>query len=166
MTTPVARTTSDTARLLLRAPGYAVGQQEAVYPSNPAAGQGLTYTADGRYFERLLTLTVTLTTSAVVANRFIQLFLRDINGNSIISVPAAGVIPASSTVTPNLMTDATSFSNGTSGSTFGHLPDVLIPPGWSWMVKVFSMDVADQLSGAVLLVHRFPNDAASITAGQ
>lgn len=161
---PLPGNTSGTARLLLGAPSYAVGWQERLLLPNPAAGQPLTYTVDGRFYERLIAVTLTLTTSVVVANRFLQFYLQDNNGVTVTSAPGGGVVVASSTLNPFLTYDAPSYSNGASGGTFGKIPDVLAPPGWKWVAQVFNMDAADQISGAVLLVQRYPNDAVEIQA--
>lgn len=164
MNSPLPGNTSGTARLLLGAPSYAVGWQEPVYLGNPPAGQGWTYTVGGRYYERVLSVSFTLATSAAVANRFGQLFLEDTNGTVITSVPMAGTIVASSNVNVNLQLRAPQYSNASSGGTFGFIPDLLIPPGWKWVLTVFGQDVADQVSGIVLLVQRYPNDTAAISA--
>lgn len=165
MTTPLPRSTSDTARLLNDAPEFGVGWQEPVYLPNPAAGAGLTYIVDGRYYERVLAVTFTLVTSAVVANRFVQLYLLDTNGKIITSIQGAGTVVASTTVNVFLMLRAPTLSNGPSGGSFGFLPDLLLPPGWKWQITVFGEDAADQISAVVFLVQRFPNDAAAVTAG-
>ena len=161
---PVPANTSGTARLLLGGPTYAVGWQEAKYIPNPAPGASWSYTADGRYYERLIAATFQLTTSAAVANRFPQLFLFDNNGKEITSVPVSGTIVASTTLNVKLQLLAPTYSNGTSGGSFGFIPDILIPPGWQWSLTVFSEDVADQISNVVLLVQRYPNDTAEIPA--
>lgn len=160
MSTPVARTSSDLARLLLGAPAYAVGWQEPVYVAKPAAGAGFTYTVDGRYFERMVAVSFQLVTSAAVANRFPQLFIQDTNGVAITSVPCGAVVVAGSTLTVSLALNAPSYANSASGGSFGYMPDLLLPPGWKVVLTVFGEDVADQVSNVVLLVQRYPNDAA------
>ena len=151
---------------MIDAPSYAVGWQEPVYIPDPAAGGSFTYTADGRYYERVVALSFTLTTSAVVANRFAQVYLEDTNGAIITSVPCGGVVVASETLNVFLTNDAPSYSNGASGGTFGLIPAILIPPGWKWVCTVFSEDVGDTVTDIVVLVQRFPNDATSIVAGE
>lgn len=165
MTTPLAHSTSDTARLMVGAPGFAVGWQEPVAVAVPAAGGQWAHKVDGRYLTRLLAVTFTLVTSAVVANRFPAVNLTDNNGRLITSVPAGGTVVASSTLNVFLTTGAPAYAFGASGGTFGFLPDLLVPGDYSWGSAVSGMDAGDQLSGVVLLVQRFPNDAASIPAG-
>lgn len=166
MTSPLAHSSSDTARLMTGALSYQVGWQQPLYLPNPAAGASWAHTVDGRYFERALAITFTLVTSAVVANRFAQLYVLDTNGNIVTSVPAAGVIPASTTVNVFLSLGNPTLSNSTSGGAFGFIPDLLLPPGWQWKLNIFNEDAGDQVSATVLLVQQFPNDATSITAGE
>lgn len=165
MTTPLPRTTSDTARLMVDAPGFAVGWQQPLYLPNPAAGAGWTHKVDGRYYERVLAVTFTLVTSVVVANRFPAVTLTDNLGRTITSVPAGNSVPASTTLNVFLARNAPAYDFGTGGGSFGFMPDLMVPPDWSWSCNVAGIDVADQLSGIVLLVQQYPNDAAAITAG-
>ena len=164
MTTPNPVNTSGTARLTLGALGYQVGWQERLVLPNPPAGQGFTYTVDGRYYERILAVSFNLVTSAVVANRFVEAFLEDTNGTIITSVPCGGTVVASTTLNVYLTYDGPSYSGGNSGGTFGKITDMLLPPGWKWVFVVFSEDAADQVNSIVVTVQRFPNDAAQISA--
>lgn len=164
MTSPLAHSSSDTARLMMGALGFHVGWQEPVYIPAPAAGANWSFTGDGRYFTRVLAITNRFATSAVVANRFPSMQLTDTNGVVISSVSAGGSIPASTSVTPYLMVGGPAYANGNVGATFGFLPDLLIPPGWVWQSSAANLDVGDQFSNVVLLVQRFPNDAAVISA--
>ncbi len=146
-------------------PGFAVGWQEPVYVPDPAAGNPWTHEVDGRYSERLISVSFTLTTSAAVGSRFPQVELVDANDKVVLSVPAGDTVVASSSVSPNLMLGAPAFAFGASGGTFGFIPDVLLPPGWAWNLAVFGIDVADQISDTILIVQRFPNDTTSVTTG-
>jgi len=162
MAGPLARTSSDTARLMMGALDHQVGWQEPVYIPNPAAGQNWKFKVDGRYFTRVLSVTFVLQTSAVVANRFPQLQLLDSNGVLITAIGAGGTVVATSNLQNYLTVGNPFISAGASGGSFGYMPDLLIPPDWSWQSQVFGIDAGDQLSGIVLLVQRFPNDAAQI----
>lgn len=164
MPVPGQSNVSQMARLLLGAPSFAVGWQEPIYIPNPAAGNAFTYTVDGRYYERVLAVAFNLVTSAVVADRFAELFLMDNNGKNITAVPCGGTVAASTTLNVFLTADAPSYSGGNSGGTFGKLPDLLIPPGWKWQLDVFSMDAGDAINDVVLLVQRFPSDTIAVSA--
>ena len=164
MPSPVPGNTSQTARLMIRAPGFAVGWQERIILPAPAAGQQWSYKVDGRYVERLVAVNFALTTSAVVANRFPVVLLRDNNGVVIAEVPAGNAVAAASTVAAYLVNGSPNTAQGAAGNTYGFLPEILIPGDWTWGSGVGAMDPGDQLSAVTLLVHRFPNDAAVVTA--
>lgn len=166
MTSPGPNNTSDTARLMVNPPGFAIGWQEPVYIPNPPVGQVWSHTADGRYYERLISARWTLTTDAVAVTRLPRLQLLDTNGVVMASVAAGSGVAASSAATPTLVAGLSVLATGASGDLAGFLPDVLIPPGWTWAATVIGIDPGDQQSGIALLVQRFPNDATSITAGE
>lgn len=155
--------TSDTARLMVDAPGFAVGWQERVFVPAPAAGAQWSYKVDGRYHERLVAATMVFATSIVVANRFPVLLLTDNNGKVIAEVPTGNSVAASATLTTFLNLHGPAYANGGVGNTYGFLPEIMTPGDWVWGSGVANMDVADQWSGVVLLVHRFPNDAARVS---
>lgn len=156
---------SQTARLMVAPPGYAVGWQEPLYLAKPAAGAGWAHQVDGRYSERLVSASFALATSAAVGNRFPQLQLLDTNGVAVLAVPVGDSVAPSSNLNPALMIGAPAFAFGTSGGTFGFIPDLLVPPGWTWQLTVFGGDVGDQITSVILIVQRFPNDTTSITPG-
>ena len=164
MSTPLPGNTSGTARLILGAPAYAVGWQEPVYLADPAVGQNFVHTVDGRFFTRVVAVQFTLVTSAVVANRFPALILSDTNGKTITSVPAGGTVAASSSLFVFLNVNGPAYAFGNSGGTFGSMPDLLVPPGWVWQSSIAGMDAGDQISSIVLLLQRYPNDTAAVSA--
>ena len=166
MSTPLPGNTSQTARLMVAPPGFAVGWQEPLYLPDPVAGAEWSHVVDGRYFERLLAAQYMFTADAAVATRYAVLGLYDVAGRQVLTVPAAGGVVAATAVTANLMTGIGVLSSGTIGNTWGVLPDLLVPPGWSWRSATSGIDAGDQYSGITLVVQRFPNDATSIVAGQ
>lgn len=165
MTTPLPGNTSQTARLMADAPGFAVGWQELVRLPSPAAGAQWSFKVDGRYFARVLAIQATFTASAVVATRFQHLILSDNNGNMVTSAPMSGGVAASTAIVASLETSGPAYSAGTIGLTSGHMPGLLIPPDWVWSTTVDSMDAGDKWSAIALLVQRFPNDAAMVSVG-
>lgn len=166
MTSPLPGNTSGTARLMTGAPSYAVGWQTPVYVPNPAAGQVWSYTVDGRYYERLVSVFFAFAASAVVANRLITMQLLDTNGDLILEVQCGGEVTAGSFLNVSLTNDGPAYDTGAAGHSYGYVPGFMVPPGWQWAVTVAGMDVGDQLTGIVLQVQRFPSDAVEITAGQ
>lgn len=164
MTTPLARTTSDTARLLVDPPGYAIGWQQRVYVPSPAAGAAWSRTIPGPHFERLVAARWVLTTSAVVANRFPVLYLTDPNGVKVLCVWAGGTNVASQVSGINLAREYSLQSNYGGIETFGPMPDLLLPPGFTWTATCQNMDVGDTQTGIVLTIDQFPNDITRISA--
>lgn len=156
--------TSGTARLLLDAPAYAVGWQEVLYVPNPAAGQSWAHKCDGRFYERVVAIAFTFSASAVVANRFLQMYLFDQNGRVITSVPCAATVVANTTIESYLQLNAPSYANSPSGGAPGFMPDIMMHPDWQWSCTAFGEDAGDQFSQIVLLVQRYPNDTAAVSA--
>jgi hypothetical protein len=165
MTSPLAHSTSDTARLMSGALGFQVGWQEPVYIPNPAAGADWKYTVGGRYFERLISAHWDFGASAAAGTRVLDLSLLDQNGNTIITVPAAGHVATGTSIAINLMVGMQVLSSNAALETWGGIPDLLIPPGWTWEASTAFIDVADTETGIVLLVQRFPSDAVSTVVG-
>lgn len=165
MTSPLPANTSQTARLMADPPGFAVGWQEPLYLPAPAAGQNWSHVVDGRYYERLVAARFTFTADAVVATRAVQVRLMDVNGVVVLVVPVSGGVTAGGSVSVNAVTGAPATGAAVSGDVVAFIPGLLIPPDWSWSSHVVAMDAGDQVSNAVLLVQRFPNDAVAVTAG-
>ena len=161
---PLPGNTSGTARLLLGAPSYAVGWQEPIYVPNPAPGATWSHTVDGRFHERLISARWSYAASAVVANRYPLLSLSDVNGTVILRVPVMQTIVAGNNLAVNLWVYGSSQFGQNQAEQFNGLPDVLAPPGYTWTATTPGMDAGDVVSGVVLLVQRYPNDAAEIAA--
>lgn len=164
MPVPGQSNVSQMARLLLGAPSFAVGWQEPVYIPDPAAGATWKHTVDGRYFERIVSVRWGYLASAEVVNRYPLLTWRDANGTIVLRTPAMEVIVAGNNLSMNSTVDGYSDFGRNQGEQFGGLPDLMIPAGWSLAGDVVGIDAGDQVSGVVLLVQRFPNDAAEISA--
>jgi hypothetical protein len=164
MTTPGVPNTSSTMRLMVDPPGFAIGWQVPVTVPNPAAGAAWFRKTDGNYFERLIAVAFTLTTSAVVANRVTALQLLDNNGRVLLVVPCGGAQVASTGLVVSLVRDAPAFAGAIAGNSIGFLPDILTAPDYRWQVVTSGIDAGDQFSAITLLVEQFPNDAAMISA--
>lgn len=152
---------SEMAHLMPGAPSYAAGWEQMVYVPSPAAGANWSYKIDGRYAEQLVSVRFVLVTSAVVANRFPVLYLQDTNGVNVLSVWAGGTVPASKTNGVNLSPEYTLQSNYGGVETFGPLPKLLVPGGYTWQSTVQNIDVGDTITGVVLKVQRFPSDTVT-----
>lgn len=164
MTSPLPGNTSGTARLMVDAPSFAIGWQERIVKPNPAPGSVWAHKADGRFNERVLSITYTFTTSAVVANRSIVVNLIDNNGVVIAQVPGSFGLAAGSVTTDFFMRGAPAFHYSQVVNTYQFLPDFMMPPDWSWQPAVVGLDAGDAFTGIAVMVQRFPNDAASISA--
>lgn len=162
----VPANTSGIARLILGELGYQVGWQERIIVPPPGAGNQWSHVADGRFYERLISATFQFTASAVVATRFIRTRLTDTDGRVITQAETGDNVVASGSVTPYLTLNSPTPAQGSSGDTYGYIPDILIPPGWTWGSIVFGMDPGDAFTNITLLVQRFPNDAAAQVIGQ
>jgi hypothetical protein len=153
---------ADSASLLLRPPGYAQGWQDLIILPTPAPGVTFQHVIDGRWSERLYAAVFRLTTSAVVANRFMSLQLLDNNAVRVAAAAASGAVAAATALRANLCVTIPVQANGTTGDTYGYIPDVLAPPGWSWVLSVSGIDAGDQVDQVSLLVQKFPSDITRI----
>lgn len=150
--------TSEHLSVMANPPGWARGWQDSVIIPNPALGAVWSYTVDGRYSERLVSARWTLTTSAVVANRFPVLQLLDTNGRIVAVRWAGGTIAASLALGVTLAGNVTIQSNYGGNEVFGPMPDFITPPGYTWRATVQGIDAGDQQSAITLFVDRFPSD--------
>lgn len=160
MTSPLPANTSQTAHLILGGPSMAVGWQEPVYLPNPAAGATWKHVVDGRFYERVISVRWGFTASAVVANRYPMLTWRDSNGTIVLRSPAMQQIVAGNNLNMNSSVFGYSDFAQNQAEQFSGLPDLLIPPDWSVAGDVVGIDAGDQISGIVVVVQRFPSDAA------
>jgi hypothetical protein len=135
------------------------GWTELMRPASPAAGAIFSRKIPPDTWERLRSLQVTLTTSAVVANRFPRLILRDQDNNQFLAALLSPAVTASSVVTLNAVPGGITNLSG-SGSSFTPLPDLILRSGYSMNIEVPGIDVGDQLSGIALLLRRIPAEYA------
>jgi hypothetical protein len=147
--------------LLLGAPGFAVGWQQPVYIPAPAAGTGWVHQVSGQFFERLLVATWQLTTSGAGPARYPGLQLLDSNGTIVAEVTALNTYAPGATRLLSLWVGAPVMNDLTDVDITAAIPDLLVPPGWTWKSSALSYDVADQEGPAVLLVQQYPNDSVS-----
>ena len=153
-----SHTTSEHLSVMANPPGWARGWQEHLVIPNPVAGSVWSHQVDGRWSERLVSARWVLTTSAVAANRFPVLYLTDTNGVRVLCVWAGGTVVASTVNGVTLAGENTIQSNYGGIETFGPMPNLIVPPGYTWTATVQNIDVADTLTGIVLIVDRFPSD--------
>lgn len=128
--------------------------QQLVPGVSPAAGSAFALNIDPRYTSRLLAATFTLTTSAVVANRYVALEFRDGGGTAFV-VNAAGVVVLASSA------QRFSGSSERGQSEWATNTDVLFPilpvelqGGMTLNIAVTNMDAGDTLTAIRLTFWR------------
>jgi hypothetical protein len=134
--------------------GYEFFPDHVLTPA-PAAGAPLIFPLEATWLWRIRAARVTLTTSAVVANRFLTFDYCDTEGTAWARNPAAAVQAA------GVANQEYSFANrsfpisGIAGvPQFLDLLELWLPPSWQLRVNVANMDVVDQLSGLRLYVEK------------
>lgn len=149
MTTP-----APAIRGLLSPLTYGPGRAVVVPVAAPAAGASWgTQKVTGEAFLRLKLATVSIVTSAVVANRAVSLDFQDADGNLLFRAPAAAVQAASLTVQYSFGWGYDAATN-LGAAQAAPLPDVFLEPGWRVVLTVGAIDVADQVSKGALLFER------------
>lgn len=119
-------------------------------------GGSSAYTAGGHYIDVPVLFQVTLTTSAAVATRTVQVLILDGDGNSIALHPAPATQTASLII--NYQFDAAvPFAYGPVGrSAVAPLPQVALLPGWSFIPRVDILGAGDTWAGLTLSIVRIP----------
>ena len=75
--------------------GLELAHAEPIIVPNPAPAANLVYLISGNYYEVLVSVQVTLLTSAVAGNRTVDLVYGDPSGRTIAFIPPAGTHPPS-----------------------------------------------------------------------
>lgn len=134
------------------------GWQEPVYLADAAAGTAtVTHTIDGPEWERLVTLAVKLSTSAAGSSRYLACQIKDVNGNTFVDFDLSTAVSVSSNVHAYAAPGMADHLEG-SGISSAPMPDLLLPPGWSWNIEVVGVDAADLLTDMCAIVHKFTSD--------
>lgn len=128
---------------------------------SPAAGAGAVFALDSRFYWRFRTVRFLLTTSAVVANRFVTVDYCDPEGTRWVRNPAPVVQVASVAAQEYDFTWRGLQVSGIAGAPiFTALSDVWVPPGWQLQVNVANVDVGDQLAGIRVYMDKLYSDQA------
>lgn len=123
--------------------------------AQPAVGAGFVQALDSRWCWRFRAVRFTLTTSAVVANRFVTVDYCDPEGNPWFRNPAA-VVQAASLATEYDFSRRNVAVSGIAGQPqFVDLDQAFVPPGWQLRINVGLIDAGDQLSAIRLYVEKF-----------
>lgn len=143
---------------------HGVGYQDVLFPASPAAGANLAVTVEGRNWLRVLGARLNVTTDANVANRFVSLDYVNARGQTIMR-NAAGLVVTASTTNQRFEWTAQRTDAQWAANTPVLVPvyPLFLAPGSVVQFTLDSIQVGDQVSGAVLVVERF--DTGSLGYG-
>ena len=114
--------------------------------------------------ERVLCVNVNVLTNAVASNRTVMWAVLDEDGNYYYSCLAPTQIVASSGVSVIYMVGSpqqTPLSNNQQA----WLPDVILPPSWTWQVMLLNGQTGDQIYSTTAVVERYPNSQVGYEIG-
>lgn len=121
----------------------------------PAAGAEWSKATDGGEFWEIRAVTMTLTTSAVVANRSAKLVCRDNNGNEVWRIPPVVVQAAGAAVVYTYL-PGLGYSSNVDGQLLGIAsPPAVLRPGWSLGSLTSLIDVGDAYTKIVIMTLRW-----------
>jgi hypothetical protein len=132
----------------------------------PAAGLNASVTVDGAWACRVIAARALLTTSAVVANRFVTLDYVDARGNVRASSGGAVAVPASQTnVRQEWHYNRGVISSGAGAPTVAPLLFTFLPPGFTIRFTVANIDATDALTSLSLWLEKFPTGSHGYPSG-
>lgn len=126
--------------------------------ANPAPGAAFSQPLDSRWWWRFRAVRFVLTTSAVVANRFVTVDFCDPEGTPWIRCPAPAVQAAGLVQEYDFAKRNIPVSGLAGQPMFSDLDQTFVPPGWQLKINVGAIDVGDQLSAIRLYVGKFQPD--------
>lgn len=137
-------------RLRIWIPSISGSGQTDIGESNPAIGSSFVWTNTTGSPVNLLTLRGFLTTDAVVANRFVQVQIKDASNNILVAAQDTLAVVASSTIAINAYQGAAQ-TNSASGFAGIPLPlNLTVPINGTVTLNIVNMDPGDQLSQVVI----------------
>lgn len=142
--------------------GLSVGVQEPFTIAPPAAGAAAAFTCDGRGLRRLTSLVLTLTTSAVVAARYLKLEWQGIAGQAYAVAAVAATLAASSTQRYVFASTYAAQAWNTGTDAFAPLPAVFLSPGDVLTTVVDNIDAGDTITLVRGVMERFPLDGVGV----
>jgi len=137
------------------------GWQDMLLIPDPAAGAVFSRKIPPETWEKVIAVRFNFQASGVVANRFLAIQYLNADDVVFLQQQSSGTVVAGNLVTPNLFVGGSGNAGGASGATYGVLPDLLLPSGYSWRLNVSGLDAGDQASLVRVLVQRIPSDVAS-----
>ena len=146
--------------------GHGRGFDEVAAVAPPAANTDFTYTVDGRYWERPVSLAFELTTDSNAANRSVSVTIADGSGLVIAKYVSATVQTASLTWTYFLSPDISTFNavnNTVVTMPFWH---GFLRPTWTVKIATGSKQAGDLLSGIAFDRARFDTGPGGYLQGE
>lgn len=131
------------------------GLPELVYGTSPAAGSDFSYSVDGSFFERLLSVHVRLVTSATVASREVVVSYEDAGGNRFALSGINTTVTASQTADYDFSVFTPEAVATVDASALVPLVGMLLLPTQVVKIHVVSVQAADQLSRIRFVRERF-----------
>lgn len=149
---------------LLQPFAHGLGYQDFIALPQPAAGANLAFTIDGRSTVRVVGARCNVTTDANVANRFVSLDYINARAQTMMR-NAAGLVVTASTTNQKFEWNAQRTDAQWAANTPVLLPlfPLFLSPGSVVQITVDSIQAADQISLASLVVERF--DTGSLGYG-
>lgn len=124
-------------------------------PPQPAAGAGLVFALDSRWWWRFRAVRFQLVADANAANRFVTVDYCDPEGNAWLRSPALAVQVAAATQLYDFGARSVAVSGIAGVAQFADLDTTFVPGGWQLRINVLNVQVGDQLSAVRLYVEKF-----------
>jgi hypothetical protein len=137
---------------------FSVGREltEIVKVAQPAAGAGFTYTAKGKYWDRIASASLKLVTDANAANRRVTVSFQDQDSRSFGQYAAPFVQTAAHTVQYSFAPHVLQAGADDAATIAFPIPSIFLQSGWKVVVSIAGVQVTDQVSLVSLLLERFP----------
>lgn len=130
--------------------------QQVITIATPATGTSPSRVVPGDAYEQVVTATVSVSTSAAVANRSMEMIWQDGGGNNYCIVPANAVQVANTTVTYAFNTGSGGTYSGGAGTSVVTIPSLLMLPGHKLFFQLVNIDGSDFVSAVSMSVFRVP----------
>lgn len=144
---------------------FGMGFRDTLAVAKPAAGASASIVLDSQYVHRLLSITASLATSIVVANRQLQVSATDQNGLPFWTITNSVTQAASLTQQFQLLNGLFTTPPAFAALNVMALPDMLLPRNAKITVSALNIDVGDQITVSPLFVEKFPHGKMGYPTG-
>lgn len=139
--------------------------RELIRPAAPVAGADFTHRIPSRAFERLLSLTTTLTTDDTTGNRNVVLDILDGDGTVWARYGTPGNIAPSSSAIKQWSILGTTINSGGGSGTQSAIPDQVLPAGYSWKIAILNGGTGDTLTAIAAWIEFYPTGRLGYPGG-